>query len=266
MNQIEDIVKKFHLHQIENRKLDGDISIACYTSRKCVDSTRISTIDLKSLWETVYAKNKQKKMFACSIVATADKRDKVVCIMCDPHWHLYGNVSRLFSMPIPAIYEFNIEEVKSIEDAVRYGFAENGLDVIVRTQEEAFDDAGATCFMNLIFQGNENRIIFDLDCVMRSISFCLSYIHLELIHLELHNLQGDWNHMRLCLTVEKISSKTKILPNEEEKQQSHLQIHTSKIHDGQRQVFLRVFLCFTVAAIFVCISQSFRERILHIFF
>lgn len=265
MEQIEAVVRKFHLHQIDMRKLDGDITVACYISGKLVDSTRITTIDLKSLSETLSEMNKAKKMFACSIISTADRREKIVCITRDPHWHLYGNVSRLFSMPFSDYYESESRHMKSIEDAIIEGFAENRLAVIVTAQEEAFDDDGATCFMDLDFCNSTDRIIFDLDKCITSISCFLKHLNLNMVHFELHDLQGEWNHMRICLAVDKIITKSNICTKEPELMPK-LKMKQSQRNDGVQQFFLYVILSFTITAVFGYISQSVRERILQVFF
>ena len=265
MEEIEAVVRKFHLRQIEMRKLDGDITIACYISGKFVDSTRITTIDLKNLSETLCQMNKPKKMFACSIISTADRSEKIVCITCDPNWHLYGNVSRLFSMPFSDCDECDSRHVKSIEDAIREGFAENRLDVIVKAQEEAFDDEGATCFMDLVFCNDTDRIIFDLDKCITSVSCCLNHLNLNLVHFELHDLQGNWNHMRICLAVDKIITKSNIFTKGPEVM-PELKIKQSQRNNGLGQFFLYVLLSFTITAVVGSVSQSFRERILQVFF
>ena len=265
MEQIEAVVRKFHLRLIEMRKLDGDIIIACYISRKFVDSTRITTIDLKSLSETLCQMNKPKKTFACSIISTADRTEKIVCITCDPHWHLYGNVSGHFSMPFSDYDECESKHLKSIEDAIREGFAENRLDVIASAQEEAFDDEGATCFMDLVFCNDTDRIIFDLDKCITSVSCCLNHLNLNLVHFELHDLQGEWNHMRICLAVDKIIRKSNIFTKEPEVMHE-LKIKQSQRNDGLRQFCLYVFLSFTITAVVGCVSESFRERILQVLF
>ena len=265
MDQIQRIVRKFHLHQIEMRKLDGDIVIACYTSNKRVDSTRITSVDLKSLSETIQEINKPTKIIACSIISTADRSEKIVCITFDPHWHLNGNVSRLFSNPLYQTSKREITHVKAIEDAITYGFAENGLDIIVDTQEEAFDDEGATCFLDLIFCNDTDRIIFDIDNCITTVSSCLLDLNLGLIHFELHDLQGEWNHMRICLTVEKNISKSCILKRESNVIYTQGAKTSERKHEP-RQFFLYVLLCFTVTAIFVWISNASRERILQVFF
>lgn len=265
MDVIQRIVRKFHLHQIEMRKLDGDIVIACYISNKRVDSTRITSVDLKSLSETIQEINKQTKKISCSIISTADRSEKIVCITFDPHWYLNGNVSRLFSTPFYQSSKRDKTHVTAIEDAITYGFAENGLDVIVDTQEEAFDDDGATCFLDVIFSNDTDRIIFDIDKCITTVSSFLLDLNLDLIHFELHDLQGEWNHMRICLTVEKNTSKSCIM-----KKESNVictrGAKTREIKDELRQLLLYGLLCVAVAAFFVWISNASTERILQIFF
>lgn len=265
MDTLDSLVKAFSLRLIEKRELDGDVSIACYTSGKFVDLTRITTVDLTSLHEMLSKMNKQNGLFACSVISTADRKEKVVCFTCDPHGYLQGRMSQMFSSGSKHTYQSEKEEVKSIEDAVRQGFAPLGLDVIASTQEEAFDDTGATCFMDLVFSRKDDRLIFDLDHIMTHLSLSLAHLNLDLTHLELHDMHGEWNHMRICLTVEKIPMKSTIF-TKEKRIDSDLKGHTANRDDGIGQVILFLLLSLAITAFFVTFSQSVRERVLHILF
>lgn len=261
----------FQLHHIDTRHLDGDVVICCFVSAKPVESTRITCIDLMQLEEVLRRINREQNILACSIVATAERNEKIICVVYDPHWHLKGKLSHLLTPDIH-IKTSDTAHVRSIHDAIRNGFAKNGLNVSVTTEEEAFDDTGAICFMDVIFSDESNCLAFDLKQCMESISYQLTSMKLNLLHFKLFDLHGQWNHMRVCLSVEKRPEKINFIGhNRENNMGSEEAVPIITRKDGNRQASRRgLFLLWLLSIAFTTLTFGLlrygKEGILYLFF
>ena len=213
-NLEKELAKRLGLYCIGKRPLHGDITICSFICIKRVNSTRITAIDLMELMELVngYHTEGSVPLHSC-IVATADKKEKMICIAHDPHGLLADGLIPLFCQS-DQWKKNEIGSISSLEDAVVMAFSDCRVSASVSTEEEAFDETGATCFMEVTFAtGSADSVALDLDIFFSSISKHLSPLNLNLVECKLYDFQCVWKNMRLCISVEKKSRKIHFTEN-----------------------------------------------------
>jgi hypothetical protein len=276
-NLEKDLEQRLGFHTIGKRQLHGDITLCSFICVKRVNCTRITVIDLMELMNIVNGYNLEGSVpLPSCIIATADKKEKMICIAHDPHCLLSGGLIPLFFGQREQCKNNEISSISSLEDAVLLAFSDCRVCVSVVTEEEDFDETGATCFMEVTFamgSSSADSLAFDIDTFLSSISKYLSLLNLNTVECKLYDVQREWKNMRLCISVEKKSKKIHFI-EKNRKDHSEINRQVNVIHNGKcrKGLFLfpilSIFIVFLVVVFFLFsmgIWEYDKERVLSFF-
>lgn len=252
------------------RPLHGDITLCSFICAKRVNSTRITVIDLMELRNIVNGYNSEGNVLPCCVIATADRKEKIICIAHDPHCHLAGDLISLFGKSHGIWKNYESNSIRSLEDTVFMAFSDCGVNALVVTEEEDFDETGATCFMEVTFATASDSIAFNTETFLASISKYLSLLNLNMVQCKLYDFQRDWKNMRVCISVDKKSKKMHFI---EKNKKDNSEFNGDSVrHNGKGRTGLFLFpilsLVFLVIPFIVSVGiwEYDKEGILSFFF